>query len=174
MSQFRPTSGLPVSNPATPPFKQTAPPEGEHLVGVGLGAVGAGAATGAIGGAVAGPIGAAVGAVVGAVAGGLVGKAAAEVVNPTEESKYWQASHSSRPYFTSDVAYEEYAPAYRYGWESFERRGRHGQTFENIETELANGWNTVKGQSSLAWHQAKAATQDAWDRVARSNPPNRP
>jgi hypothetical protein len=44
-----------------------------HPVGVGLGALGAGAAGAAIG-AVAGPIGIVVGAVIGAIAGGLVGE----------------------------------------------------------------------------------------------------
>ena len=137
---------------------------GDHPVGAGIGAIGAGAAAGAAGGAVAGPGGAVAGAAVGAVVGGLAGSAAAEAVNPTTEAKYWQDSHPSRPYSHSAFGYEEYAPAYRYGWESFGRRGR-GQTFEGVEAALGRGWDKAKGASHLAWDQAKTATRDAWDRV---------
>src|SRR5215212_2823731 len=93
---------------------------GAHPVGVGVGAAGAGAA-GALIGSVAGPIGSAVGAVVGAVAGGLAGKGVAEAVNPTAEDAYWREQYRNRPYYDENTAYDEYAPAYRYGWES---RGR--------------------------------------------------
>src|SRR6186997_2081540 len=90
---------------------------GSHPIGTGIGAAGAGAAGAAIG-AVAGPIGAAVGAVVGAVAGGLAGKGVAEAVNPTAEDAYWRENFSTRPYVAQGTAYDEYRPAYQYGWES--------------------------------------------------------
>jgi hypothetical protein len=138
---------------------------GSHPVGVGLGAVGTGAVAGAVGGAIGGPVGAVVGAAAGAVVGGLAGKATAEVVNPTVETKYWQESHASGPYGATGSSYEEYAPAYRYGWESFDRRGRQGGTFESMEADLGRGWDGVKGGSRLAWDQAKSATRDAWHRV---------
>ncbi len=141
---------------------------GAHPVGVGVGAVGAGAAVGAIGGAVAGPVGAVVGAAVGAVAGGFAGKATAEAINPTIESKYWLENHSHRPYSHSEFGYEEFEPAYRYGWESFGRQGQNATTFEAVEAELGRGWNQTKGQSRLAWDQAKQATRDAWNRVHNS------
>jgi len=133
---------------------------GAHPVGVGLGAVGAGAA----GGLVAGPVGAVVGAVGGAVAGAFAGKAAAEAVNPTIETKYWQGAYSSRPYAGGDTGYEEFAPAYRYGWESYSNR-REGQTFDSAESDLNRGWDKAKGTSRLGWDKAKAASRDAWNRV---------
>jgi hypothetical protein len=138
---------------------------GAHPVGTGLGAIGAGAAAGAAGGALGGPVGAVAGAAVGAVVGGLAGKAAAEAVNPTIETKFWKESHSARPYGHNGFVYEEYAPAYRYGWESFGRREHEGETFDNVEADLGRGWDHVKGSSRLVWDQAKLATRDAWDRV---------
>lgn len=137
----------------------------EHPVGVGLGAVGAGAAAGVAGGAIAGPIGAVAGAAIGAVVGGLVGKAAAEVVNPTDEAKYWQETHTSRPYALNGYAYDEFSPAYRYGWESYGRHGMDGKTFESVESDLGRGWDKAKSGSRLSWEQAKLATRDAWNRV---------
>src|SRR3954470_2056865 len=93
---------------------------GSHPIGTGVGAAGAGAAGAAIGSVVPGvgtAVGGAVGAVVGAVAGGLAGKAVAEAVNPTEEDAYWRDNFSSRPY-ASGSTYDDFAPAYRYGYTS--------------------------------------------------------
>lgn len=141
---------------------------GSHAVGVGLGAAGAGAAVGAVGGAVAGPVGMVAGAVIGAVAGGVAGKAAAEVVNPTQEEKFWREQHASRPYARGSSAYEDYASAYKYGWESAGRVRGEGQTFENVEGALGRGWNDARGTSGLGWNEAREATRDAWNRVAGS------
>lgn len=139
---------------------------GAHPVGVSLGAAGVGAAVGAAGGAVAGPIGAVAGAAVGAVVGGLAGKAAAESINPTTESKYWLDNHGSRPYANSALGFDDYAPAYRYGWESFGRHAGEAKTFDGVEADLGRAWDKVKGSSRLGWDQARLATRDAWDRVA--------
>lgn len=141
---------------------------GAHPIGTGLGAAGGGATGAAIGAALGGPVGAIVGAAVGGVAGGLVGKDAAETVNPTSEDGYWRATYSTRPYATAGFTYEEYAPAYRYGWES---RSRHfGKRFEDVEHDLEKGWEHAKGNSRLAWSHAKEATRDAWHRVEASIP----
>jgi uncharacterized protein YcfJ len=140
---------------------------GAHPVGVGVGAAGAGAA-GALIGSVAGPVGSAVGAVVGAVAGGLAGKGVAEAVNPTAEDAYWREEYYNRPYYDQGIAYDEYAPAYRYGWES---RGRYGgKTYEEVESDLGRDWDRFKGKSGLNWERAKHATRDAWHRVEEKLP----
>jgi len=166
-----------MSNPRTPVVDPKAAPKatalGAHPIGVAVGAIGAGAAAGAVGGAVAGPVGAVAGAAVGAVVGGLAGKAAAQAVNPTIEADYWREAHSTRHNLHTSFGYEEYAPAYRYGWESFGRHGGGDHTFESVETDLDRGWTAAKGTSRLAWDQAKAATRDAWNRVqlaARGGP----
>ncbi|MEK6259972.1 MAG: hypothetical protein AABP62_15230 [Planctomycetota bacterium] len=140
---------------------------GAHPVGVGIGAAVGGAATGAAAGALGGPIGAAVGAVVGAVAGGYGGKAVAESIDPTAEEAFWRETYPSRPYYDSQTTYDEYAPAYRQGWESRERF--KGRSFDEIEPELGRTWKNARSGSNLTWMQAKHAARDAYDRVGQRN-----
>ncbi len=137
----------------------------EHPVAVGVGALGAGAAAGALGGALGGPIGAVAGAVVGAVAGGLVGKATAEVIDPEIETRYWRESFPTRGNVDRSVEFEEYAPAYQYGWETFGRQPTTHSKFDTIEADLRHGWDKAKGTSRLTWDQARDASRDAWNRV---------
>ncbi len=137
---------------------------GAHPVGTGLGAAAGGAAAGALAGAVGGPVGAAVGAVVGGIAGGLGGKAIAEGIDPTLETDYWRSNYSSRPYAQTDMRYDEFEPAYRTGWESYDANSK----FEDRENDLQRKWEATKGKSKLTWDKAKLAAKDAWDRVAGS------
>lgn len=132
-----------------------------HVVAVGASAAGggiAGAVIGAAGGAIAGPIGAAAGAAVGAILGGMAGKQIAESF--TEEDIYFRERFSSRPYATPERKYEDYQPAYRFGWEAGERF--EGTYFEEIEPELQRGWTTAK--PSIPWEEARLAAREAWDR----------
>jgi hypothetical protein len=140
---------------------------GAHPVGVGVGATG-GAAAGAAIGSLGGPIGTAVGAAIGGVAGGLAGKKVAEETNPTLEDEYWEENYKTRPYVNADHTYDEYRPAYRYGWESYSRYP--GRPFDEIEPDLERDWEEAKGSSKLTWDKAKHATRDAWHRVERALP----
>ena len=143
---------------------------GSHPVGTGLGAAGAGATGAAIGGAVGGPVGAAVGAAVGAVAGGLAGKGVAEAIDPTREDAYWRDAHQNEPYYDRDYTYDDYAPAYRTGYEGYTQHGVSGRNFDAAESDLQARYNQVRGNSRLGWEKAKAATRAAWDRVERAIP----
>jgi uncharacterized protein (TIGR02271 family) len=149
---------------------------GAHPVGVGIGAAGGGATGAAIGTAVAGPIGTAVGAVIGAVAGGLAGKGAAEAVDPTGEDAYWREHHTKQPFVKKDHSYDDYAPAYRTGYEGF---GKYGSRFEDAEPKLREHYETMHSTSTgvgspasstaakakLGWEEAKHAAKAAWHRV---------
>jgi uncharacterized protein YcfJ len=141
---------------------------GSHPIGTGLGAAAGGLAAGAAAGAVAGPVGAAVGAVVGAVAGGLGGKAIEEQIDPTAEDAYWRDNYRTRSYVASGDSYDTYRPAYEYGWES--RRQHRGKRFDDVESDLAAGWQKTKANTGLGWDKAKYAARDAWDRVERALP----
>ena len=152
-----------TENPDANPDPITGAP-GAHPVGTGVGAAGAGAAGAAIG-SIAGPIGTAAGAVIGAVAGGLVGKGVAEAVNPTDEESYWRDNYKTRPYVEPSATYEDYAPAYRYGWEARDRY--RGQAFEELQSDLARDWDRARGQCNLSWDKASPAARDAWERVDR-------
>ena len=140
---------------------------GSHPVGTGVGAVMGGTVGLGIGAAVGGPVGAAVGAAVGAVAGGLTGKTAAEVIDPTIEEAYWRSNYKTRPYVDSMNAFDVYAPAYRFGWESrMKRKDQVKRSFDDLEHELATEWKKAAATTSLAWDKAKLAARDAWDRIS--------
>ena len=140
---------------------------GAHPIGTGMGAA-AGATAGAVVGSVAGPVGTVVGGAIGAVVGGLGGKAAGEAVNPTAENAYWQDNYQTEPYVNKDYGYNDYAPAYRTGYEN--RAKYAGRTFDQAEADLRNDYEAAKGNSRLAWADAKHATRAAWHRVERAIP----
>ena len=156
------------TNPDSNPDPITGAPR-SHPVGTGVGAAAGGAAGAAIGSIVPGvgtAVGGVIGAIVGATGGGLVGKEVAERINPSVEDAYWRENYKSRPYYSSDATYDDYAPAYRYGWESRSRYSEH--KYNDVENDLATGWEKVKANSRLGWEKAKAATRDAWDRADRT------
>ena len=136
---------------------------GLHPVGTGVGAAGGAVAGAAIGTAVGGPVGAVVGGAIGAATGALAGHGAAEAVNPTVEDAYWSANYHKRDYVERNRPYADYRPAYQYGWESRARFGT--RPFREVENDLERGWNLAKGESKLAWTQAKHAASDAWHRL---------
>jgi hypothetical protein len=139
---------------------------GAHPVGTGLGAIAGGAAAGAATGTVAGPLGTAVGAAVGAVVGGLAGKGVAEVVDPTGEDDYWREHYGQRAYVERGSSFDDYGPAYGFGVSSF---GKYpGRSFDEVETEISDDWDTSRGASTLTWERAKHAVRDAWNRVSGS------
>jgi len=140
---------------------------GAHPVGTGVGAT-AGGVAGAAVGSVAGPVGTAVGAAVGAIAGGLGGKSMAERVNPTVEDAYWREHYSAETYHDPQYGYEDYAPAYRTGYEG---RARFAdRDFEQAEPDLRAEYERGRGSSRLEWDRARDATRAAWHRVERALP----
>jgi hypothetical protein len=158
-----------TNDPAANPDPITKAP-GAHPIGTGIGAAAGGAAgiggavaAGTVMGSVGGPVGAAVGAAVGAVAGGLIGKGIAEHVNPSVEHEYWRQNYESRPYVTAGDSYDEYGPAYQFGWES--RARNSDQDFDRAEGSLGKDWDKARGKSHLNWNRAKPAVRDAWDRI---------
>jgi hypothetical protein len=129
-----------------------------------LGGVAGGAAAGAAAGGMTGPVGAAVGAAVGAVAGAVAGKTMR--ADPAVEDAYWRDNYSTRPYVTGDSSYDDYSPAYRYGWDSYSRYP--DRSFDEVEPELGRDWPNARGQSSLEWERAKHASRDAWHRMSNA------
>ena len=142
---------------------------GSHPVGTGLGAAGAGAAGAAIG-AAAGPVGAVIGAAVGAVAGGLIGKGVAEVVDPTAEDAYWEKNYRSQSYYEQGSEYSDYRPAYRAGYEGYASYAPSRRTFDEVEPDLQQRYESGKGNSRLGWSKARNAARAAWDRLERAIP----
>jgi len=103
------------------------------------------------------------GAIIGSVVSGLASKRGTERVNPPEEDAFWREHFRARPYVQSGREYDEYRPAYQYGWESLHRY--QGCRWEDAERDLERGWNHAKGNSRLGWNEAKDAVHDAWNRI---------
>ncbi len=136
---------------------------GAHPVATGVGAAALGAAGLAAAAVVAGPIGIAAAVVGGAIIGGYVGKAAGEMIDPTIEDEYWRAQHPHQPY-AEHSGYQDYALAYRTGYEGYQQSAASGRTFEEAETELRTRYEN--GGGTVPWSVARSASHAAWDRVA--------
>lgn len=142
---------------------------GSHPVGTGIGAAAGGAAAGAAVGTFAGPAGTAVGAAVGAVVGGLAGKGIAEKIDPTREDAYWRENHS-RQTFAKNRPYDEFAPAYRVGYEGYGEYGVKGKTFEDSEAELRRKYEMQ--EADLEWSEARPASRAAWQKFEAQGRPS--
>jgi hypothetical protein len=81
-----------------------------------------------------------------------------------QEDLWWRDNFSTRPYATGRT-YEEFRPAYRYGFES----GSHhlGRSWNDVENDLRTGWDKYEGRGSTrsTWESIKDAVRDAWHRV---------
>lgn len=58
-------------------------------------------------------------------------KGVAEVIDPTAEDEHWAAHYSGTSYVKPGADYKTHQPAYRYGWESFQRYP--GRSFDAVE-----------------------------------------
>ncbi|CAN5560030.1 hypothetical protein BH10PLA1_BH10PLA1_00890 [soil metagenome] len=144
---------------------------GSHPVGTGMGAAALGAAGAVIGSVAPGAgtaLGGAIGAAIGAMVGGLAGKGIAEALDPSTENAYWRNEYRNRKYYDSSLDYDaDFAPAYRYGWESYNLYAN--RPADEVEDSLRAGWEKNCGTSRLKWDRAQHAVHDAWDRLnARS------
>ena len=139
----------------------------DHSIGAGTGAV-AGAVAGGAVGSVAGPVGTLVGAAVGAVVGAKAGDEVAEMVNPTTYTQHFERTYTTTPYYESSRNWNDYAPAYEYGYNTYDRY--RGKRFEDVENALRADWEATKANSRLAWAEAREAVRDGWHYVERAIP----
>lgn len=138
---------------------------GAHPVGVGVGTAG-GATAGAAIGAVGGPVGAAIGAVVGGVAGAYGGKAVAEKIDPTAEEAYWRENHAHTEFGRTGSTYDDYSPAYRTGYEGYNRHRDQYETYETAEPALQRDYeDSTKSDAKVEWEKAKHAVRSSWERA---------
>jgi hypothetical protein len=136
----------------------------DHVIGTGTGAV-AGAVAGAVVGALAGPLGMAAGAAVGSILGGGAGDSLAEVVNPTVYDEYWKTNYLSAPYYEAGREWTDYEPAYKLGYSAYAQN--RGRKFDEVEADLQQNWDATRGDSRLAWIDARGAVHDGWNYVQR-------
>ena len=88
--------------------------------------------------------------------------------NQSDYDAYWRTHYRDQPYYRSSHEWEDYEPAYRYGYDSY--NSRRGRDFSSAERDLEAGWERAKGRSRLAWADAKQAVRDGWHYVERMLP----
>ena len=80
-----------------------------------------------------------------------------------QQASYWRDQYRNEPYVTKGQKYDEYAPAYRTGYEG--RSQYAGQRFDDVEDNLKRDYENNRGNSPLGWDKAKQACRAAWDRA---------
>ena len=68
-------------------------------------------------------------------------------------STHWKNDYTHEPYYDSRYSWDDYDPAYRYAYKSYEENPK--ANFEDVEDRLEAGWDVAKGKSKLAWLDAK-------------------
>ena len=89
-------------------------------------------------------------------------------IDADDELHYFQAIYRDAAYYSTGRDWSDYAPAYRYGREAFERH--QDARFEQIEDTLAQDWEQAKAPSRLAWAEARGAVLAAWQRAESQRP----
>jgi len=85
-----------------------------------------------------------------------------------EHEQYFLRTYREATYYSSGRGWLDYAPAYRYG---FVHYGRYrGRRFEEVEVQLENDWVAGRGESRLAWAEARGAVRDIWQRLDQDAP----
>ena len=138
----------------------------DHILGAGVAAVAGGATGAAVGAVVGGPAGLAVGAVAGGALGAVLGDRAAEAMDKRGDLGQFEQIYRDMPYYVDGMEWEDYAPAYRYGLETWRTHG--ARAFTDAEPELDAGWGRARDASRLGWAQARGAVEHAWRELAQT------
>lgn len=80
------------------------------------------------------------------------------------EDAYWREAYSRERHYDPAYAYDDYAPAYRTGYEGAARYA--GERFETVEPQLREAYTRLRGTSPLEWEQARLSARSAWDRFS--------
>lgn len=132
----------------------------DHILSTGGATLGGGAIGAVIGAVIGGTPGLTLGAVAGGAAGAIIGQKLSEAADPRGDLGHFQQVFRTTPYYVDGMTWDDYAPAYRYGLESYATHG--GQPLESAAPMLAQDWPRMQGASRLSWAQALPAVAHAW------------
>ena len=66
------------------------------------------------------------------------------------------------PYYSNAYTYDDYAPAYRAGYES---RINGVTDWDTARADWARRWDVEHAQSRMKWNDAEPAVRAAWERA---------
>ena len=84
-------------------------------------------------------------------------------VDAREEDAFWGRVFWRERYYSPDLDYEDYAPAYCVGYIGY---AQYGGKYDDAEKSLCANWERIKGDSRLTLDDARLAMRAAWDRMA--------
>nr|WP_314542911.1 general stress protein [uncultured Massilia sp.] len=87
-----------------------------------------------------------------------------KITPDANDDDYYRSDWNSN-YAALGGAYDDYAPAYRYGSES---RGKYsGRNWDDVESDLRTDWDSRYGSSGgpSTWEKFKAAVRHGWDKI---------
>jgi hypothetical protein len=90
-------------------------------------------------------------------------------ISQQQYDQHFQTRYQQAPYYKQGREWNDYEPAYRYGYEKC-TGDCAGRKFEEVENELERGWEATKANSRLAWNEAKEAVRDGWHHIERAMP----
>ena len=88
-----------------------------------------------------------------------------ELIAPDDYRRHFEGRFRDSRYFLSGSEWQDYEPAYSYGYDTFERYA--GQDFDAVEAELEQGWEGLRRDSRLGWAEAREAVRDGWGLMDR-------
>ena len=70
--------------------------------------------------------------------------------------------HYSTTFARTGMTYEQYTPAYRYGFELANEPRYHGRSWQALESDAQSAWDR---KNPGTWDRFKDAVRHAWERV---------
>jgi uncharacterized protein (TIGR02271 family) len=74
--------------------------------------------------------------------------------------------HWSTHFATSGAGYDEYLPAYRFGYDMAGNDKYRGRPWDQVESDLRSDWDARYGGGASTWERFKAAVRHGWDRMS--------
>jgi hypothetical protein len=90
------------------------------------------------------------------------------MLDSADYNRHFADSFKDSSFFRPGSEWQDYEPAYQYGYQSFDRH--RGRRFEEVEPELAQAWNTTRRGSKLGWAEAREAVREGWHYLERDRP----
>lgn len=82
-----------------------------------------------------------------------------------DEDRYWREKYEHHQYFGRN--YDEFQPAFRYGWESATRPENRGRKFEDVQEDLSRHWSEFNASMRNDWRYMRDAVRYGYNRIQR-------
>ncbi len=89
-----------------------------------------------------------------------------------KEEAHWREHHQKQPFAKPGKSYEQYAAAYRTGYEGFHEYP--GKAYHEIENDLELNYERSSPGSALPWDHARHAVHAAWAKLSNDIGPRDP